>query len=548
MSDSEELIRINELEELATLSPGMFVPVDSNQYGTVRFDIGTFVASVQGRGLVWDSENGWYTNESVAAWLAARRDGLAYGVSVPKGNTTACTKTGANAGIAAPTPGWVGHPSVDPYQGRRPFLHVAVNTIVDADGTQHIKGIEGDGRFRLNGTNGDVCEMTPVLWWSCDESGNDAVEISLSDCRLPGLTAQPQAYLPDGSLRPYMLYAKYIGVQGTDGKMHSYSGFKPWNRSVSHNSLITQCATATTGYSGKSYADDWYVKMMFLMKYGTKNSQSVFAGCTNYNYQMAPSVAESGKTRVIVSNANAANLVVGSAMMFGTHTGNNDRNTASNYDIFDGVRILSITDYDANNKCVNFDTATTFNTATTYLLSTSPWFSGALDAVEGDGTLTSAGRTNGKEPFKLQGIECSVGVWEILGDVIIKSDGSTGWKVYVNRDSRNESTGVTANYTDTGKALASGTSDAWHYPFYPTSAGGLLCGAGDGASTSTGMCDGQYTNKTETSGEREWRGVGYLNVGAIAGLWAASGSVGLGSADWSFGSRLSCNGRGRAAA
>ena len=501
--------------------------------------------------LIWDETNNCYTNQSVAAMLASSKNGLTYGVSIPKGSSTACTKTGANAGIAAPTPGCVGTPAVDPYAQLGPFVHYDVNGYVDADGTPHVTAFEGDGNFKRDGSNGDVWVLAPVLWWDMDESGDAAVTISVSDSKLPGLAAQPQAYLPDNSLRPYMLYAKYIGVKGTDDKMHSYSGMKPWNRSVSHNSLITQCATATTGYSGKGIADDWYVKVMFMLKYATKDSQSVFAGCTGYDVHMSPTVAETGVTRVVVSNADAAKLVVGSAVMLGTHAGENpgtDRNTGVNYNIFDGVRILSIETYDENNKAVNLDTATTFDTETTYLLSTSPWFSGCLDDVEGDGTLTSAGRTVGKEPFKLQGIECSVGVYEVLGDVILKSDGSTGWKVYVNRDSRNESTGVTASYADTGVALASGSTDAWHYPTHPTNAGGLLVGASEGASTSTGLCDGQFTSMTAASGEHELRGVGHLSSGACAGVWCASGYNALSYAVWHIGSRLSGTGRGRAAA
>ena len=202
--------------------------------------------------LIWDDVNNCYTNQSVAAMLAAQKNGLAYGVSIPKGSTTACTKIGANAGIANPTPGYVGTPAIDPYAQLGPFVHYDVNGYVDADGTPHVTAIEGDGNFKRDGSNGDVWVLAPVLWWKIDESGNDAVTISVSDSKLPGLSAQPQAYLPDNTLRPYILYAKYIGVKGADNKMHSYSGFKPWNRSVSHNSLITQCATRASPTIGMS--------------------------------------------------------------------------------------------------------------------------------------------------------------------------------------------------------------------------------------------------------------------------------------------------------
>ena len=500
--------------------------------------------------LVWDEDAGCYTNQSIAAMLASRRDGLAYGLSIPKGSTTACTKTGANAGMQAPTPGIVGRPAVDPYAGLGPFFYMLVNGEVDEDGVPSVTAIEGDGEFRLDGSNGNVWVLAPVLYWLMDETDESAVTLSVSDTKLAGMSAQPQAYLPDGTLRPYMLYAKYVGVNDGNNVMASMSGKKPWNRNVSHNSLITQCATATTGYSGKSIADDWYVKVMFMLKYATKNSQSVFYGANNYNYQYSPAVAEEGVTRVILTNAQAANLEVGSAMMLGTHEGTNpgnDRATAVNFNVFDGVRILSKEAYDEDNTAINLDTATTFDTATTYLFSTSPWWSGTLDEVEGDGTLTDSGRSNGHEPFKIQGIECQMGLLEILGDVILDGDASNGWQACVNYDSKNEATSVTANYTATGKYLEAGESAAYHYPLYPSNAAGLLLGQGTGGSSSTGLCDGVYTSALGT-GAHEWCGGGYLYNGAYAGLWYVNGADALTYTCWHIGSRLSGTGRSRAAA
>lgn len=501
--------------------------------------------------LVWDDENGYYSNQSIKEMLDSYCTGLAFGVSIPKGSSTACTKFGANAGMAAPTPGYVGTPAIDPYTMLGPFVHFDVNGYVEADGTPHVTAIDGDGNFKRDGSNGDVWTLTPNLWIRVNEGGANAVTVSVSDSKIPGLDPWPQDKLPNGTKRPYLLFANYIGVKGEDNLMHSYSGYKPWNRSISHNELITATNTASTGYSGKNTADDLYVKVMFLLKYATKDSQSVFKGCTDYNLQYAPAVAETGVTRVILTNAQAANLVVGSAMMLGTHAGDNpgnDRNTGVNYNVFDGLRILSITDYDTDHKAVNFDTSTTFDTDTTYLLSTSPWFSGCLDDVEGDGTITSAGRTSGKEPFKLQGIECSVGLYEVLGNVILNSDGSTGWEPCLCLDSKNEATSVTANYTHIGKYLPSDTTDGWKYPLYPTFANGLMFGNNAGGSQSTGLCDGEYCLKTATSGTREWLGVGLLNYGANAGLWCLGGNYALGGAHWIIGSRLSALGRGRAAA
>ena len=492
--------------------------------------------------LEYDTDTGEYTNQSIKAMFDAQADSGAYGVQVPKSASVACTKTGANASIANPVPGIIGRAAVDPYTTIPAFRFYEVNGYVDADGVPHVTAINGDGRFRRDGSNGNVWIMTPVLYWLYGDS-TDYVYYSISKTQLTGMSVQPCGLLPDGTQRPYMLYSKYpLGTY--NGQPASVSGVKPRNRDVSHNSLITICSTATTGYSGKSIADDWYVKLMFLLKYATKNSQSVFGGCTSYTTQVHPTVAETGVTRVILSNANANALLVGSACMMGNQaTTSTDRNNVNCYNVFDGLKITTIETYDANNKAVYFDTATPFNTTTEYLLSTSPWFCGACDDVEGDGSPYNP--LSNKEPFVIQGIETMHGLYEIVGDVILNNDGTTGWTALVNYDSKNEATSVTSNYVDVGAALVTDSNDSWKYPMYQANAGGLIYGAGSGASQSSGVCDGTYTQKLATTGTREWLGLGNLRSGGYAGLWCVLGSLGLGLGYWDLGSRLSGVGRSR---
>lgn len=497
-------------------------------------------------GLVWDSEAGEYTTQSICSVMWAHRDGLPYGIAEPLGNATACTKIGAHAGWAVPTPGIVGRPAIDPYVGRGPFWFMEAAGYVDADGMLHVTAVRGDGRFSRDGSNGNVWILYNTLYWTGIEVGSVA-SFSISDRQLSGMVPQPGAYLPDGSLRPFMWIAKYpLGKYDND--VASVSGVKPWTRNISHATLITDCKNSTTGYSGKSVADDWYIKVMFLLKYATKHSQSVFAGCTSYDVHMNPTVAETGVTRVIVSNADAAKLVVGSAVMLGTHTASSaDRNTAYNYDVFDGLNILKIEAYDTANMAVYVDATEPFDVEDTYLLSTSPWYCGACDAVEGDGTRTDAGRTNGHEPFVMQGVEIGHGMYECLGNVILENTGD-GWEICICNDSKYEASSVTANYTRTGKYLPADTSDGWKYPLYHENANGLLVGLTTGASQTTGLCDGQYTNKLATTGTREFLGLGILYIGGTAGLFCLYGYITLSSAYWIIGSRLSGVGRSRAAA
>lgn len=337
-----------------------------------------------------------------------------------------------------------------------------------------------------------------------------------------------------------MLYAKYaLSIVG--GVARSVSGRPIANRNVSHNSLITLTKTATTGYSGKSFADDWYVKAMFLLKYATKDSQSVFAGVTSWVDSAPIAVAETGTTRIIIATSMANNIPVGSALMLGSTTTKQDRSLGTSFDIFDALRVTRKEAYDASNTAIYVNAPTAFNTKVGAFVQLAPWNTGSCDAVVGDGSPTN--RTSGSEPFTVQGIELGLGMNEIVGDVILKSDGATGWQIYTNPDSKNEATAVNGNYMATGKYNPAGPSDGMTYPLYPDLAGGLLFGTGSGASTSTGLTDVVYYNGTTAIGECEWQSLGYLGTAADCGLWYVRGRDSIAVAYWYIGSRLSAIGR-----
>lgn len=486
----------------------------------------------------YDEATGRYTVASIKGWLKRQRDGLSYGVSIPKGSATACTKTGANAGIAIPTPGVIGTPAIDPYVGKGAFFFVEVNGGVDVDGVPYVTAIDGDANFtRAN----DTWIMTPVLYTSETET-SDAVTLSVSDTCQAGMKVQPGGMLPDGTIRPFMLYAKYGLSADADGTLRTASG-RQLKRFVSHDSGVSLCKTSTTGYSFRNSADDWYVKAMLLLKYATKNSQSVLCGCIDYSYQLTPTLAESGVRRVVVSAADAAKVLVGSSFALGTHTGTStDRGTAYNYDVFAAATVTSKAVVDDGNTALYFDIDADIDVKTSYLLSTEPWAAGSCDAVEGDGSPTSY--TDGKQPFVLQGIELGYGCYEVLGNVVLYSSGS-GWSVYLNNDTKAE---VASGKPDTAVevgAFPGGTAEGWNYGLYPQTSSGLMMQQGTGASTSTGVCDGNYKSADTATGYHEWLSLGGLWNGANAGLWCVSGNVGSAVAWWHFGSRLSANGRSR---
>ena len=230
-------------------------------------------------------------------------------------------------------------------------------------------------------------------------------------------------------------------------------------------------------------------------------------------------------------------------MMFGTHTGSStDRGTNYNYDIFDGAKVLKKVAVDDSNTALYFDVAKPFNVETTYYLSTAPWNTGACDMVEGDGSPTSC--TSGREPFVVQGIELGLGMYEVLGNVLVQYTGS-GAVVWINPDTKNEKSGDLASGALSCGAFPGPATEGWNYGLYCKTVSGLMMQQGTGASTSVGICDGNYKVADTVTGLREWLSLGILGNWGNAGLWYVGGDNGTAIAWWHIGSRRSANGRSR---
>ena len=494
--------------------------------------------------LEYDQTTGTYTRSSIEAFVRKYRDAKVYGYRQYKSTETDLDKLIANKDIVVPIPGTSEVPADDDYIERGPFFWYNVNGKVNPDGNLDVTAVEYDAKFSLTDPDGDVATLTPTLYYRTVET-DEYIDTYVCDSPLAGFKIQPHGETPDGKPRPFMLYAKYAASQDADGRIRSVSGAKPL-LFVSHNSLITLCDNADTGYSAYNSGDDWYIKTMFMLKYASKNSQAKFNGCTGYSYQYKASVAESDTNRVIIAKASANNLVVGSCCSLGTNPNgeaSRDRGNSDTRDIFHLERITKIESYDSNNSAVYFEGIEPFTTTTNSLLSTMPWWTGKCDSIQGDGSPASG--NSSKYPFTMQGIELMLGMYEIMGNVVVKNTGD-GWKAYLNHDSRNEKTAYTASvYDDIGLKLPTDSTDSWKYPSYCKDFGGLISSDNTGGSQSTGMCDGIYTNKLSTTGEREWLSFGYLGDWAGAGLFSASLGSGLSGAWWGCGSRLSFIGRSR---
>lgn len=499
----------------------------------------------------YDEELGEYVN--LEWYWQSLREGKVYTTEFTKFDVSPNpigTKKDDNEGLIAV-------PSTNTIKGQDDYVNIGlfkpidVNGYVDENDDYHVTAIEGDGRFANDGSNGDVWVMNMVGYLKYYET-DTTWGVSYSDVLQPDFEVISEAVKPDGSIRPYLLHAKYIaGRNPVDGKLASISGVYAEYVNMSHNGQITEFKAKGNQYSGKTTHDDFWAQLMFWLKYANTNNEAHMKGCISYHLQYVNKLVETGVNRVVVTTSQANNLVVGSTVSigdYGTGTISTDGQSTQNYNKANRVTITSIEDLGNGDSAVYVDSPV-FDTTLTTTITTYPWNAGSCDDVLGvDGSPTSV--TSGKEPFIINGIEMMVGGYEVLQNVIIYNDNSDPldykiqvWACY---DCTKYATSITADYDLVGYELAQ-TNNSWQYiketkvdPNHPS----ILVATQVGASSTTGYGDGLYTD-SPTTGTRVWLSLGYLNNGSLAGLRCLGANGSLGSSYWAFLARMSGTGRSR---
>ena len=433
------------------------------------------------------------------------------------------------------------------------FMSIDVNAYVDENDDYHVTAIKGDNRFKADGSNGDVYVMAMPGY--IKRYANDNVwGISYSDVKYAGFEIADEAVKPDGKIRPYLLHAKYAAGRNPyeNNNLASISGVYPEYAGMSHNGQITEFKQKGDQYSGKTSHDDFYVQLMFWLKYATLNTQSIMQGCNLYSLQYTNLVAETGVKRVIITNAEANNLLVGSTVSIGDYgagTISTDRGSSQNFNIANRVNITNIEDLGGGNSAVYVDVEGVFNTTLSTTIITYPWNSGACDNVLGqDGSPYS--NSSSKEPFVINGIEMMAGGYEVLQNLIIYNNNTAAEnyriELFACYDCHKYSTSPTSDYDLVGQELTQ-TNNSWQYisklgidSLHPS----ILVPVESGATSTTGFADGIYTNAPVT-GYRVWPSLGNLLLGAIAGLRCLGAASSLTYSYWNILGRLSATGRSR---
>lgn len=489
------------------------------------------------------------------AFFGSMRNGKVYQTEVYLTETNPTSdgvKTLANANMVC-------EPSTDTVEGRDDYEGIGIfnwykcNYITDDYGRKIPTAIEGWGNGYKNDGSVDVGVIAMTPYWSAIEKDGKQIW-TLSDTPNDdyGLIPWKTARKEDGTYASYVIHSKYVSGLGTDGLLRSFSGSKP-ARNQCYNNMIDSYQRKGKGCYGAGKERDMYVILYEVIKYATKNEQKIFKGTTSYSLQFSASIQrETKETYFPLTNSQASQIVVGSYVSVGygskntDNTVNNDRGVGTIHQYADDVKVLRIEDIDENNKAVYLDIEEGFTTTPVALsdtlnaqimLSTMHWRSGTTDKVIGkhDGSMGS--NTDGKHPFRVMGIECSVGGYIVYSDSVMVFKEDYSKDVYIAprgvKHVKDEAT-IKSTYKLIGNMPGNGGTDWWIGDIGVDMETCSWFAKAVGKSDSQGWGDRCYAGGKSTSGTREDLGRGNLWNGSGGGSVFVGCWGGLGRTGWYF--------------
>ena len=465
-------------------------------------------------------------------------------------NSSLGTKMADNEGLVC-TPSTIATAGQDDYADLPLFACFDVNYTIDANSLEPvihaIKGVYGAFTAQPVDSFVGVMQMTGYVRRSGDET-TKTVEYKAQYAE--GFTPLPEAVrASDNSVRGFVIHAKYAAGFDANGLLSSVSGVQPatyrpgseGSASISHNGQINLWRARGNQYAGSSLCDSAFMQLMLEIKYAELGSNAVMKGCQAYSTTNKAAVSESGVNRIVLTASQASYYIVGSRVSIGTGT---DRAKATCYDVHDIATVASIEDVTIDGtayKAVVLATEALFDTeAGVTSIVPQPWLTGSTDGVQGnDGSPYS--NTNGKEPFKIQGIEVLLGMYEVLGDITLYEDAEVGYTVYADRKAADIVSGKAGANAVTLGIIPKEEAAAWKYNaelnwdandqesyMIPTQFNGT---------STTGYRSATYRDALATVGWREWQAFGGLNDGGGCGLAFAYLVRALGHASWYIGAR-----------
>lgn len=466
-------------------------------------------------------------------------------------NSSLGTKMADNEGLVC-TPSTIATAGQDDYADLPLFACFDVNYTIDANSLEPvihaIKGVYGAFTAQPVDSFVGVMQMTGYVRRSGDET-TKTVEYKAQYAE--GFMPLPEAVrASDNGVRGFVIHAKYAAGYDANGLLSSVSGVQPatyrpgsaGSVSISHDGQINLWRARGNQYAGSSMCDGAFMQLMLEIKYAELGNNAVMKGCQYYYITDAvAAVSENGVNRIVLAASKANYFIVGSRVSIGTST---DRAKATCYDVHDIATVASIEDVTIDGtayKAVVLDTEAVFNVeAGVHYLTPQPWLTGSTDGVQGnDGSPYS--NTNGKEPFKIQGIEVLLGMYEVYADITTYEDAEVGYTVYADRLAAEIVKGKAGANAVTLGTIPKEEAAAWKYNaelnWDANNQESYMIPTQFNGTSTTGYRSATYRDALATVGWREWLAFGALSVGGYCGLAFAHLSNGLGVAYWGIGAR-----------
>lgn len=486
---------------------------------------------------VADNVSGIIDEKILEAFFGSMRTGKVYQTELyltETNPTSAGVKTLANEGKVC-------DPSTDTVEGRDDYEGIGIfnwyncNYITDDYGRKIPTAIEGWGNGYKNDNTVDVGVIAMTPYWNVEEKdGKQIWTLSDSPNKKYNLDGWEAAKKEDGTFAPYVIHSKYVSAIGTDGLLRSFRNSKP-ARNQCYTNMITNYQKKGKGCWGAGKERSLYKILYQVIKYATKNEQTIFRGTTDYNFQYAASVQRSTKeTYFPVTNEQAKNIIVGAYVSVGygsisDSSVNNDRNFATTHKYADDVKVLKIEELDENNKAVYLDVTEGFTTEPVALsdtlnaqitMSSMHWWSGTTDKViaKHDGSFES--NTDGKHPCRLMGIEDAVGGYIVYADSVMVFKEDYSKDVYIARQGTKHVTDeatIKSTYKKIGNIPGNDGNDFWIGDIGVDTETCAWFAKIIGNSDKQGWGDRCYVGGKTVSGTREDLGRGTLWSGAFGG-------------------------------
>lgn len=265
-------------------------------------------------------------------------------------------------------------------------------------------------QFKADGSNGNVWVEIP-LFWAKHIYDTEKEEKWVSGAPGDGyyIPKKLQRSLARGQNKTYL--AAYRASEDADGNLVSVSGAIPAYGSF--NSFMTKYKAMGVGISGTTSEDEEIIDLLMDVEFATRDQQSIMLGETSryWGSDRKAQLSEENTNRIIVTNAHAANFLVGDLIGVGTST--DARN------VFDAREVLEVTPFNDTHMSIVFDGTPVNITAQTHCVTGFPNKTGQTDVLTApSGTVAN----DGLHDCRYRWIETPYGKqFDIIHDLLINN-------------------------------------------------------------------------------------------------------------------------------